>query len=247
MRLRRNGPSGGGVPGRLGGRRRLRSPGGRQGCFGPSSGSWHESRPGFRRAGWDAAIALGLHRAGKPGGVHVAAWRAWRENDFGGSRDARKARNVLGGGSSDPKLRRWAMLQVRLPPAVERWVREKVAEGLYLNESEVVSEALRVLRERETVRHAMLEELRHEVKLGLEDLDTGRVSEVDDEFFDRIRRRARERKAKRVRADFRIPLHGASATRAWARGPQFPGWAVCRVLPADRGHGGDCASDQRLS
>lgn len=70
-------------------------------------------------------------------------------------------------------------MNVSLPPELERLVTEKVASGLYDSESEVVREALRLLKERDEVRSLAVAELRKDVLAGLAELDRGESAVLD--------------------------------------------------------------------
>ena len=59
-------------------------------------------------------------------------------------------------------------MNVNLTPHLEELVRAKVDSGLYTSASEVVREALRLMEEQDCLRQARLEELRREVRKGLE-------------------------------------------------------------------------------
>lgn len=59
-------------------------------------------------------------------------------------------------------------MNVNLTPQLEEMVRAKVSSGLYTSASEVVREALRLMEEQDRMREAKLEELRREVRKGLE-------------------------------------------------------------------------------
>ena len=62
-------------------------------------------------------------------------------------------------------------MNVSLTPELERLVNEKVESGLYQTASEVVREALRLLKERDQAR----EQLRADVQAGFDQLARGRV------------------------------------------------------------------------
>jgi len=70
-------------------------------------------------------------------------------------------------------------MNVSLPPELERLVNEKVASGLYGSASDVVRDALRLLRERDEVRSLALTELRKDVMAGIEELDRGESAVLD--------------------------------------------------------------------
>lgn len=59
-------------------------------------------------------------------------------------------------------------MNVSLTPQLEELVQKKVASGLYGSASEVVREALRLLEERDRVRALRQEELRAEIRKGME-------------------------------------------------------------------------------
>jgi antitoxin ParD1/3/4 len=59
-------------------------------------------------------------------------------------------------------------MNVNLTPQLEELVRAKVDSGMYTSASEVVREALRLMDEQDQFRRARLEDLRHEVRKGLE-------------------------------------------------------------------------------
>lgn len=78
-------------------------------------------------------------------------------------------------------------MNVNLTPQLEELVRSKVSSGLYTSASEVVREALRLLEEQDRLREAKLEELRRDVRKGL---DSG-VSEPWDVGAVKAKARAR--------------------------------------------------------
>ncbi len=91
-------------------------------------------------------------------------------------------------------------MNINLTPALERLVQEKVASGLYNNQSEVVREALRLLAERDRLREAHLDGLRKALADGLAQADRGELLDgaaVVQEMRNALRsRQARARKAK---------------------------------------------------
>ena len=66
-------------------------------------------------------------------------------------------------------------MNVSLTPELERLVNEKVESGLYQTASEVVREALRLLKERDQAR----EQLRTDVQAGLDQLARGEGRSYD--------------------------------------------------------------------
>ena len=81
-------------------------------------------------------------------------------------------------------------MNVSLTPELEKIVAERVTSGRYASASEVIREALRLLEERD-----QLNQLREEVRLGLEQLDQGRHRPFDDQALKRIKHQGRERAA----------------------------------------------------
>jgi len=67
-------------------------------------------------------------------------------------------------------------MNVSLTPQLEDLVKKKVDSGLYGSASEVMREALRLLEERDRIHAIRLEELRAEIKKGL---DSGKATRLD--------------------------------------------------------------------
>jgi antitoxin ParD1/3/4 len=85
-------------------------------------------------------------------------------------------------------------MNVSLTPQLENLVHQKVASGLYGSASEVMREALRLLEERDRVHALRLEELRGEIRKGL---DSGAATPLDvGAIKARGRRRLAEAKGK---------------------------------------------------
>lgn len=64
-------------------------------------------------------------------------------------------------------------MSVFLTPELEKLIDDKVRSGLYSSASEVVSEALRLLYERDQIRERDLEAVRAKIKRGVDQLDRG--------------------------------------------------------------------------
>ena len=73
-------------------------------------------------------------------------------------------------------------MNIIISPALENFVKETVATGLYNNESEVVNEALRLLQVKEKKRKALFETL----DKGFEDLEAGRYTTYTPELLDNM-------------------------------------------------------------
>jgi antitoxin ParD1/3/4 len=63
-------------------------------------------------------------------------------------------------------------MNVNLTPQLEELVRAKVSSGLYTSASEVVREALRLMQEQDSFRDAKLQELRRDIRKGLDSGDS---------------------------------------------------------------------------
>jgi len=88
-------------------------------------------------------------------------------------------------------------MNISLTKQLEELVKSKVESGLYGSASEVMREALRLLEERDRIRSLRLEEMRAEIKRGI---DSGRATPLDMQAVkDRGRKRlaGRDEKASR--------------------------------------------------
>ncbi|MGQ3054743.1 MAG: type II toxin-antitoxin system ParD family antitoxin [Roseateles sp.] len=83
-------------------------------------------------------------------------------------------------------------MNVNLTPQLEELVRAKVDSGMYSSASEVVREALRLMDEQDRLRHAKLQELRHDIRQGP---DSGASEPWDAEA---VKAKARARRATKV-------------------------------------------------
>ena len=88
-------------------------------------------------------------------------------------------------------------MNVNLGPVFDEFVSDLLKGGLYQSQSEVVREALRLLKERQEMKQVRLGELRREIALGGKQADRGEF--VDGEkVFRVIRKHSAERhRAKR--------------------------------------------------
>lgn len=85
-------------------------------------------------------------------------------------------------------------MNVSLTPALETWIHERVNTGQYTSASEVVREAVRLLQRAEEV---SLAELRTLIREGLDDVQAGRVSPMDELQFSEMRERVQARRVRR--------------------------------------------------
>jgi antitoxin ParD1/3/4 len=81
-----------------------------------------------------------------------------------------------------------------LPPDLEQFMQDQLAQGKYQSASEMLGVAVRLLRDREV----HLETLRREVDRGIAELDAGEGIELNSEaeieaFFDDIESRGQQR------------------------------------------------------
>lgn len=70
-------------------------------------------------------------------------------------------------------------MNVSLTPELEQLVNEKVATGLYTSASEVVREALRLLKEKDEARSLTLRELKRDIAAGMDQLDRGQAAALN--------------------------------------------------------------------
>jgi antitoxin ParD1/3/4 len=88
-------------------------------------------------------------------------------------------------------------MNVSLTPELERVVHDKVASGLYQTASEVVREALRLLKERDEAR----ERLRAHVQAGFDQLGRGEGRSYDKasgrQLAERVKSRGRTARARK--------------------------------------------------
>lgn len=59
-------------------------------------------------------------------------------------------------------------MNINLTPQLEQLVREKVSSGRYTSASEVIREALRLMEDQDRLRTMKLEQLRRDIREGLE-------------------------------------------------------------------------------
>lgn len=84
-------------------------------------------------------------------------------------------------------------MNISLTPEIDAWVAEKVKSGMYKSSSEVVRASLRLLREQEEQRQAMVVDLRHELLTGIRQLDAGKSTNFDAEYVSSVKKCARQK------------------------------------------------------
>lgn len=83
-------------------------------------------------------------------------------------------------------------MNLSLTKELEAWVEARVASGLYRSSSEVVREALRLLREREELKELRRAELRSAIAKGVAELDDDGGVAFDRELIDGIKAEGRQ-------------------------------------------------------
>ena len=86
-------------------------------------------------------------------------------------------------------------MNVLLPSELEKFVTEKIESGLFHSANDVILEGLKLLKERDEAQTVLLEGLRREIRIGIEQADGGRVSDFDESTLEEIKARGRRRLA----------------------------------------------------
>jgi antitoxin ParD1/3/4 len=72
-------------------------------------------------------------------------------------------------------------MNVSLTPELEQLINQKVSTGMYHSASEVIREALRLLKEHDDLRKIRHKELRHEIAIGMDQIKKGEIDPLDIE------------------------------------------------------------------
>ncbi len=88
-------------------------------------------------------------------------------------------------------------MNVSLTPELENLVQEKVKSGNYNSASEVIREALRLLKEQDQLREIRREGVRREVMKGVEQIQNGQYTTISSaeeaaQLAEKIKREGRE-------------------------------------------------------
>lgn len=86
-------------------------------------------------------------------------------------------------------------MNISLTPELENLVLNKVKTGLYNSSSEVIREALRLLKEHDQLQEIKFKELKREIMIGVKQLERGETVSGDEVF-----RELKERHKKRLNA-----------------------------------------------
>lgn len=86
-------------------------------------------------------------------------------------------------------------MNISLTPELEEVIKQKVASGMYHSASEVIREALRLLKERDEHHQMRIEQLRRDLQIGLDQIARGEVHD-GEEVFNELRRISSQRRLK---------------------------------------------------
>ena len=88
-------------------------------------------------------------------------------------------------------------MNVNLGPVLDTFIADLLKSGMYQSQSEVVREGLRLLKEREDLKHLRLAELRKEISIGVDQADRGEFVDGAEAFAEIRKRDAKQKRAKR--------------------------------------------------
>ncbi len=88
-------------------------------------------------------------------------------------------------------------MNVNLGPTLDEFVANLLKTGLYQSQSEVLREALRLLKQREEWKSVRLAELKKEIALGIHQADRGEFVDGPKAFAEIRKRRTRHRQVKK--------------------------------------------------
>lgn len=91
-------------------------------------------------------------------------------------------------------------MNISLTPELEKYIANKVEGGWYQTASEVIREALRLLRLQEDVQQKKLDELRKDIAIGLAQADRGQTKPFNKLAADRIKVAGRKRLSQQNKA-----------------------------------------------
>ena len=73
-------------------------------------------------------------------------------------------------------------MNISLTPELEQFIAEQVKSGKFFDATEVVTEGLRILWERDRIQKARLAELKEKIRIGIEASDRGEVVDGEEVF-----------------------------------------------------------------
>lgn len=84
-------------------------------------------------------------------------------------------------------------MNISLTPTLDKWVENKVKSGQYTSSSEVIREGIRLLQQKEEHQQNMLNELKKEVQVGLNQLDSGKKKNLTPSVIEKIKKKGRSK------------------------------------------------------
>ncbi len=79
-------------------------------------------------------------------------------------------------------------MNVTLTTDLEQWVHERIETGIYLSASEIVQDALLLLREHDRLQQARIEKLRKHLTVGVTQFDRGEGQPFHKNIISNIKR-----------------------------------------------------------
>jgi len=83
-------------------------------------------------------------------------------------------------------------MNISLTQELDQWINKKVDSGLYKSSSEVVRDSLRLLRRQDEQREAMLKDLRQELMVGINQLDSNNSQDFNSSLTNIIKESGRQ-------------------------------------------------------
>ena len=90
-------------------------------------------------------------------------------------------------------------MEIHLPPDLQDYLDQKLSSGEYTSAVDVLADALYLLRDRDYLHLAKLEELRKEIAIGVEQMERGEHSPVEPDLLEKIKARVLERRLREKR------------------------------------------------
>ena len=84
-------------------------------------------------------------------------------------------------------------MNVSLTPELDKLVKMKVESGLYNSASEVIREALRLLKSRDDLNEGRINALKSDIQKGISSLDDGKGVEMTEDLFYSIKKSGRQK------------------------------------------------------
>ncbi len=89
-------------------------------------------------------------------------------------------------------------MTVTLRPELEQIINDQLASGRYPSPTEVIGDALRLLKERDELRERKLEELRRELQIGIDQIERGEYSSYDEDSLGELAEKIKARNLRRL-------------------------------------------------